>query len=99
MPFLQRFKKKLAKHGEQFTVGGNTYRGVFQMLSSGTMSTYLDDVERMGVIRPGLLLVTQGDASIAVDDTITRDGRTYSVWKTSNHRIGDATVVKIAVLA
>jgi hypothetical protein len=99
MPFLQRIKKKLTKHGEQFTVGGNTYRGIFQVLGSGTMSTYLDDIERMGVVRPGLLLVTQADAVIAVNDTITRDGRIYTVLKTSNQRIGDTIVVKIVVLA
>jgi hypothetical protein len=99
MLFLQRIKKKLAKHGEQFTVGGNTYRGVFQVLSSGTMSTYLDDVERMGVVRPGLLLVAQGDAVINVNDTIVRDGRTYTVLKTSSHRMSDTTVLKIAILA
>jgi len=96
---FDRIKKKFAKHGEQFTVGSNTYRGVFSVLNSGMMSSYLDDVERMDVTRPGLLLVTQGDASIAVNDQITRDGRVYTVRKTSNHRIGDTTVVKIAVLA
>jgi hypothetical protein len=96
---FDRIKKKFARHGEQFTVGANTYRGVFSVLNSGTMSSYLDDVEKMGVTRPGLLLVTQGDASIAVNDQITRDSRTYTVLKVSNHRIGDTTVVKIAILA
>lgn len=99
MGYLARFKKKLEKAGEQFTVNGNTYRGIFRILDSGTMRTYLDDVETMAVVRPGLLLVTQSDAAIAVDDTITRDGRTYTVLKTSNHRIGEITVVKVAVLS
>ncbi len=50
-------------------------------------------------MRPGLLLVTRADASIAVNDTITRDGRTYTVLKTSLHRIGDTSVVKIVILS
>ena len=99
MLLFDRIKRKFAKHGEQFTVGVNTYRGVFQILGSGTMNSYLDDVEQMGVTKPGLMLVTQGDASIAVNDQITRDGRTYDVLKVSNHRISDTTVVKIAILA
>ena len=99
MPFLERIKKKLGIAGEQFTVGSNTYRGVFRVLDVGTMRSYLDDVEAMGVVRPGLLLVTDADASISVGSTVTRDGRTYEVLKLSTHRIGKAAVVKVAVLA
>jgi len=99
MPFAQRVDAKLEKIGEQFTVGANTYHGVFKILDTGTMRSYLDDVETMGVTRPGLLLVTEAGASIAVNDTIARDGRTYTVLKISQHRIGETTVVKLAVLA
>ncbi len=99
MLLFDRVKKKFARHGEQFVIGQTTYRGVFSVLGTGMMHAYLDDVELMGVTRPGLMLVTQGDASIAVNDQITRDGRTYTVLKVSNHRFGDTTVVKIAILA
>ena len=99
MGFVSRLNRKLEQIGEQFTVGENTYRGVFRILDSGTMRSYLDDVEVMGVVKPGQLLVTEADAAIDVDDTITRDSRTYTVLKTSLHRIGDTTVVKLAVLA
>jgi hypothetical protein len=97
--FLERLINKLAKVGEQFTVGANTYRGVFKVLDTGTMRNYLDDVEVMGVVRPGLLLTTRGDAVISVGDTIARDGRTYEVLKTSQHRIGSVAVVKLVILA
>ncbi len=97
--FAERAAALLRKTGEEFTVGANTYRGVFRVLDTGTMRSYLDDMESMGVTRPGLLLVTEGDASIAVNDTLTRDGRTYTVLKTSQHRIGEVTVVKVVVLA
>ncbi len=99
MSFLDRVLTGLRRAGEEFTVNGNTYRGVFRLLDTGTMRTYLDDVEAMGIARPGLLLITQGDASISVSDTITRDGRTYTVLKTSQHRVGGVTVVKQAILA
>ncbi|MCL5105529.1 MAG: hypothetical protein M1133_15650 [Armatimonadetes bacterium] len=99
MSFLSRVIKKFGSYGEQFTVGSNTYRGVFRPLDSGTMNTYLDDVEKMGVVKPGLVLTTQGDAVINVDDTITRDSRTYTVLKTSLHRIGGVAVVKVVILA
>ena len=99
MPFAERIAKKLSRHGEQFTVGSNTYRGVFKVMDTGTMRTYFDDVEVMGITRPGLLLVTQADADIDPTDTITRDGRTYTVLKTALHRIGGATVAKLVLLA
>jgi len=99
MVIADRILKKLDKIGEQFTVNSNTYRGVFKILDTGTMRTYLDDVEVMGVVRPGLLLVTKADASVAEGDHITRDGRTYEVLKTSQHRIAGVAVVKIAILA
>ena len=99
MVIADRILKKLDKIGEQFTVNGNTYHGVFKILDTGTMRTYLDDVEVMGVVRPGLLLVTEADASVAEGDNITRDGRTYEVLKTSQHRIAGVAVVKIAILA
>ncbi|MCE5199059.1 hypothetical protein LLG39_08790, partial [bacterium] len=73
MGFLDRIKKRLTKVGEQFTVtNGGTYRGVFRMLDSSTMRTYLDDAEVMNVTHPGLLLITQGDATIEPNNTITR---------------------------
>lgn len=99
MGFLQRVKKKLGVGGEQFTVGGNTYRGVFKILDSGTMRNYLDDTEVLGMTRPGLLLITDADAVITAGATITRDSRTYEVLKTSTHRIGSVAIAKLAILA
>lgn len=98
MLLAQRIVKKFQENGEQFIVNGNTCRGVFRLLDLGTMRVYLDDVEVLGVIRPGLMLITTPDAQINVNDTITRDGRTYTVLKISLHRIGDTSVVKTAVM-
>ncbi len=97
--FEARIAKKLDKFGEEFTCDGNTYNGVFRVLDTGTMRIYLDDVEVMGVTKPGLLLVTDPDADIEIDDTITRDGRVYTVLKLSLHRISGTPVVMIVILA
>jgi len=99
MGFLDRIIAALRRAGEEFTVGTNTYRGIFRVLDVGTMRTYLDDVEVMGVVRPGLLLITRPDALINLNDTITRDNRTYTVLKVSTHRIGGLAVAKQAILA
>ena len=98
MQFSERIAKKLEKHGEAFTVNGHTYRGVFRILDSGTMRAYLDDVEVMAVTHPGLLLVTVPDAEINQYDHINRDNRDYVVFKSSLHRIGDVSVVKLVIL-
>lgn len=97
--YAKRLETKLERCGEEFTCDGNTLRGVFRVLDTGTMRSYLDDVEAMGVERPGLLLVTEGEAEVDVDDTVTRDGRDYTVLKVSRHRIGEVTLVKIVILA
>ena len=97
--FDERARAKLERYGEEFELDSFTYRGVFRVLDSGTIRAYLDDVEAMAVVHPALLLITAGDTPIVVNDTITRDGRIYTVLKVSNHRIGDTAVVKLAILA
>ncbi len=97
--FAKRILSKLNKYGEQFAIGSKTCRGFFRPLDAGTMRTYLDEVEVMGVVRPGLCLVTGGDASISLNDTISRDNRTYTVVKLYLHRIKGSVVLKTAILA
>ncbi len=99
MGYLERISRGMRRSGEAFQLSGTTYYGVFKLLDSGTMRTYLDDVEAMGVTRPGLTLVTDYNTPIAEDDSITRDGRTYTVLRVSVHRIGGVAVAKVAVLA
>ena len=98
MGFLERISGGMKRYGEAFVLSGTTYYGVFKLLDSGTMRTYLDDVESMGVVRPGLTLVTDYNTPLADDDSITRDGRTYTVLAVSIHRIGSVPVAKVAVM-
>jgi hypothetical protein len=98
MGFLERISGGMKRYGEAFQLSGTTYYGVFKLLDSGTMHTYLDDVESMGVTRPGLTLVTDCNTPIAENNSIVRDGRTYTVLRVSVHRIAGVAVAKVAVL-
>ena len=99
MLFKKRLDNKLAAFGEDFLLNGVTpLKGFFQQLDTGRMHIYLDDTEVAMLARPGLFLVTSADASMAVGATIQRDGRTYSVLKTSIQRIAGTAVARIAVL-
>jgi len=98
MFILQRIANRVSKLGESFTVGSNTYKGVFKVLDSGTLHSYLNDVEIMGIVNPGLLLITTPSAVINVNDTITRDSRTYTVLRSVVHRIAGVSVVRLVVL-
>ncbi|MDO8588960.1 MAG: hypothetical protein Q7T82_18190 [Armatimonadota bacterium] len=97
--FKKRMDEKLAAFGEDYLLNGTTaLKGFFQQLDTGRMHIYLDDTEVAMLTRPGLFLVTTADAAISVGNTIARDGRTYTVLKTSAQRIANTTVAKIAIL-
>jgi len=99
MMYKQRIDKQFERFGEAFSINGTTpAKGFFQQLDTGRMHIYLDDTEVAMMTRPGLFLVVPADTTIAVGNTIARDGRTYDVLKTSNQRIKDTVMVKIAIL-
>jgi hypothetical protein len=89
----------LTKHGEEIQIGGSTIRGFFQPLDSFRTHLYLDDTEAQAVVKPGLFLITHADASININDTVTRDGRIYTIRKVALERLGDTAVLKCAVLS
>jgi len=99
MMFKRRLDEKIEAFGESYLLNGTTaQKGFFQQLDTGRMRIYLDDTEVAMLTRPGLFLLTSADSVIAVGDTITRDGRTYSVLKVSIQRIADTAVAKMAIL-
>ena len=98
MRFAERFAEKLRRFGEEYVINGNTEAGMFKLLDTGNMSLYLDDIERMGITHPALMLATTPDVVIGVGDPLTRDGRAYTVLKTAVHRIAGEPVVRIAIL-
>ena len=99
MSILSRVNKKITKHGDDFLINGATPgKGFFHVMDSGTMHTYFDDTEVAAITRPTLFLVTSSDSTIAVGNTIARDGRTYTVRKIVIQRLGATTIVKLAAL-
>ena len=99
MLYKQRIDKQFERFGEGFSINGTTpAKGFFQQLDTGRMHIYLDDTEVAMLTRPGLFLVVPADTQIAINDTITRDGRQYSVLKTSNQRIKNTVALKIVIL-
>jgi hypothetical protein len=95
-----RIARKLDLFGEEVAINGTTHIKAFvQVLDTGRMHAYLDDTEAAVMVRPGLLLITSDDAALAVNDTLTRDGRTFTVRKVSTERALGEMVVKIAVLS
>lgn len=100
MSIKSRIERKMIKHGEGFLVNGTTAEvGFFRLMSGGELGTYLDDIEAMSVVHPALLLTTTGDAEIEANDTIERDGKTYTVYKVVTHRHEGISVTKTAVLS
>jgi hypothetical protein len=97
--WIERVLALLEKKGELFTLGANSYYGVFKPLDSGTMRTYLDDVEVMAVVKPALLLITHANVPVAVNNQIVRDGRIYTVLKIVKHRLGNSIMAITAVLS
>lgn len=99
MPIADRVSKAIDRIGENFTLDGSTYKGVFRLLDMGTMRTYLDDVEVLGVAKPAFYLTTKSDVPIQSGSTITRGTQSYQVLKHIKLTIGAETVAKCAVLS
>ncbi len=79
------------------TAGSFSVECIVQPLDSGTMRTFLDDVETMGVTHPALKGTVAGDSTVAVNDTFTREGVTYTVLKVFFHRVGSDVIGKTLV--
>lgn len=99
MLFKRRIDEKLESFGESFTIGGNAYKGFIQELDMGRARMYFDDTEMMALVHPALFIVTSADASISPGQTMTRDGKTYTVRKTSKQRLADTVMVQFVLLS
>lgn len=71
---------------------------IVQPLDYGTQRTFLDDIEAMGVTKPGVKLTCKGDETVIADDAFTLDGRNFAVRKVFKHYlVGE--VVAVTVIA
>jgi len=99
MKFKERVDKVFARYGEDFLINGTTpAKGFFQQLDTARMNMYFDSIEQASIVRPALIVMVPADASVSVGNTVTRDGRTYTVEKTSKQRVKNTVVMQILLL-
>jgi len=99
MKFKQRIDKTFDRYGEAFLINGTTEaKGFFQPLDKNRMHIYFDDIEQDSIVRPALIVMVPADTVVAINDTVTRDGRTYTVERMSNQRVKDTIVMQVILL-
>jgi len=104
---LDRFTAEIARIGEDVTwtklngaTVGTVIRCVVRPLDSGNMNSFLDSVEQMGVVKPGLLVEMAGSgSSVTVGDGFTRDGRAFVVLKTFPFRFNNELIYTRVLLS
>ncbi|MDH7481141.1 MAG: hypothetical protein QHH26_04075 [Armatimonadota bacterium] len=94
----ERAKNAFEAYGESFAIGGRPTRGVFQQLDMQRMNMFFDDIEISTITRPALIAFIPADASASIDETITRDGRTYTIKKLAKLRAKDTVVMQVILL-
>jgi hypothetical protein len=96
--FWDRLHDAIEREGETFTLAGNQYHGMIQILDSGRLRAYMDDIEIAGLSKPVLLLTVASDVPLTVGATITRDSRSFTIERIYIHRLRNNQCIKTAVL-
>ena|SRR3990167_1243116 len=101
-----RFDAAIDRLGETITwtklngsAGSFAHTCIVRVASSGELSAFLDDVEIMGVAKPGILLVGKADLTVIINDTFTRDSLNYIVLKVFSNRLDNEVVSKTALVS
>ncbi len=94
----ERAKSTLESYGESFAIEGRPTKGFFQHLDTQRMNMFFDDIEISTIIRPALIVFIPGDATAAVNETLSRDGRTYTIKKLAKLRAKDTVVMQVLLL-
>jgi hypothetical protein len=98
--FKERVDNMFAEHGESIMINDTIpAKGVFLMATLTTLNTFFDGVELSYLDRPALMLQMSADVALALEDSVTRDGRTFSVKKLFRYRYEDEPVMQAAILA
>jgi len=94
-----RADKVFEKVGQSFLINGTTpAKGIFMLLDKNRMHIFFDDVEQDMFERPALIVLVPAGTSIAVDDTVIQDGRTYTVAKVAKRRCRDEVISQFVLL-
>lgn len=99
MGYKERLDNAFRKYGEDILLNGTIpMKGFFQILDQNRMNAYFDSVEQGYIDKPGLIVMVPGDSSAAVGNTVTRDGRTYTIKKVAKFRIVNSLVMQTLLL-
>jgi hypothetical protein len=93
-----RVKGLLARHGEDFTVGGQVRRGVFSNATYGAMRMYLTQAEIDATTPPYWTALVAPDDPTVVGDTLSWNSRTLLVKRVAEGRLMGAVAAKMLVL-
>jgi hypothetical protein len=95
----KRADKVFDKVGESFLINGTAAaKGIFMLLDKNPMHVFFDDIEQDMFDRPALIALVPADTDMAVNDTVARDARTYTVQKVARRRYGDEVVSQFVLL-
>ncbi len=97
--YKKRVTEQIDLHGEDFLVNGTAAaKGFFMLMDLTRLNTYFNSYEQAGLTKPALSLQVAADTSLEIDDTVDRDGRTYTVARLTQYRIHGEIVLQTAVL-
>lgn len=99
MRLCERLRLAIEREGEVFTLSGNSYKGLFQLMESGKLRAFMDDVEIAGMTKPVLMLLVHQSVPLVANAAIVRDSRSYRVARIYTYRLRGVQSVKAAVLA
>lgn len=95
----KRADKVFDKVGESFLINGTAAaKGIFMLLDKNRMHVFFDDIEQDMFDRPALIALVPADTDMAVNDTVVRDARTYTVQKVAQRRYADEVVSQFVLL-
>jgi hypothetical protein len=99
MSLQSRLEKAFDVYGEQFFINGTTSaKGFFQTLDQSRINTYFDSIEAAYIVKPAMMLLVPASTSLAVNNTVQRDGRTYTIKKIWKSRFKNSVIMQNAVL-
>lgn len=94
-----RADKIFDKVGQSFLINGVTpAKGIFMLLDKNRMHVFFDDVEQDMFDRPALIALVPASTSVAINNTVSLDGRTYTIKKLAKRRYKDEVVSQFILL-
>ncbi len=92
-----RIAAAIDRRGVGITIGATAHTVVLHVPTGSEMSLLLDDTEMQAVLKPALSVTFKASAVVAVNNTFTYDGRTFTIRKLLAVSTQGETVCKLAI--